>query len=193
MPDERPTVRADPPARNRSEAIDRYRHRLQLSLGLVSQGPWYAGETAWDKQILALTTEPWPLRIVNQDRESIYLFAGQHFSVGVVKEGWLAGQWKVRTHGYAYSLGATEHADDAWLHWHWHPPKRDDPHVHMRTADEEAPTHEGVRGHHIPSGRVSFEAVIRYLIDDCRVLPREGAREVLAENEELFRRFRTWG
>jgi hypothetical protein len=31
------------------------------------------------------------------------------------------------------------------------------------------------------------------LIDDCDVEPREGGREVLDENEELFRRFRTWG
>ena len=40
---------------------------------------------------------------------SIYLFAEQRFSVGHVTEGPHAGQWKVKTQAYVYSLGDTAH------------------------------------------------------------------------------------
>ena len=184
----------DPPAKNRGEAINRYRHRLQVSLGRVCNGQWYAGSAPGGPgDVLVLTTNPWPMRITNQSGVSIYLFAEQRFSVGHVTEGPNAGQWKVKTQAYVYSLGDTAHPNEAWIHWHWHPPMRDHPHLHIKSDGISATDREGVRGHHVPTGRVSFEAVLRYLVEDCEVNPREGGRQVLDENEDLFRRFRTWG
>jgi hypothetical protein len=46
---------------------------------------------------------------------------------------------------------------------------------------------------HIPTGRVSFEQVVRFLVDDLEVVPqRHDWRDVIAESEERFRAFRTW-
>ena len=46
---------------------------------------------------------------------------------------------------------------------------------------------------HPPTGRVSVEAVVRFLIEDLDVVPRRddwGA--ILDRHEEAFRRSRTW-
>lgn len=192
MPDAR--VRPDPPAKSRGEAIDRYRHRMQTSLGLVCQGQWFAGPTSNqpNEPELVLSTNPWPVRIVNVHGESIFLFATQRFRVDRHTEGTYAGQYKVQTTQYIYALADTADVNDAWIHWHWHPPKRDHPHLHVRVDLPEMVVQEGVRGRHVPTGRVSLEALIRYLIDDCDVEPREGGREVLEDNETLFRQFRSW-
>ncbi len=47
---------------------------------------------------------------------------------------------------------------------------------------------------HVPSGRIAFEQVLLFVIDELGVVPaREAAREVLGEVLERFRQYRTWG
>lgn len=189
-------ARPDPPAKTRRDAIDRYRHRIQVALGLISSdGHLYVGESpSGVKGELVLTTEPYPVRLVDHVAErSLYLFVGQHFAVAEHRTGQYAGQWKVTTLAYAYSVGISAHPDDAWIHWHWHPSNRPDAHSHLVAAGDPIGTlREGIQGHHYPTGRVSVESVIRYLVTDCGIGARAGWDDVLAENEELFRRYRTW-
>jgi hypothetical protein len=46
---------------------------------------------------------------------------------------------------------------------------------------------------HLPTGRVSIEAVVRFLIEDLDVVPRRRDwSAVLDRHEEAFRRSRTW-
>jgi hypothetical protein len=46
---------------------------------------------------------------------------------------------------------------------------------------------------HLPTGRVSLEAVVRFLIDDLDVVPRRADwRAILARHEEASGRARTW-
>lgn len=46
---------------------------------------------------------------------------------------------------------------------------------------------------HLPTGRVSFEAVVRCLISDWGVTPaRDDWREVLDDTERRFLAYRTW-
>jgi hypothetical protein len=46
---------------------------------------------------------------------------------------------------------------------------------------------------HLPTGRVSIEAVIRFLIEDLEVAPlRDDWRAVLDRHEDLFRQTRSW-
>jgi hypothetical protein len=118
----------------------------------------------------------------------LYLFLGQNFAVGPY-----AGQYKVRTLGYAYSLSQTENVDDSFLSWHWHPPDPAHPHLHVKATGPVTSTAEGTEGLHLPSGRVSVESVIRLLISEHGVDAPEGWAQVLDENEELFRKYRTWG
>jgi hypothetical protein len=46
---------------------------------------------------------------------------------------------------------------------------------------------------HIPTGRVSFEEVVRFLVEELRVVPiRADWREIVADSEVRFREYRTW-
>jgi hypothetical protein len=109
------------------------------------------------------------------------------------------GENKASTLAYIYSIQLDEQpvdqADPEVIAWHWHPrttPDRPTPHVHVRVD------HDQLQGTlskmHLPTGRVSFEEVIRFLIDDLDVIPaRPGDWEALVrDSEDRFRAFRTW-
>jgi hypothetical protein len=94
-------------------------------------------------------------------------------------------QWKVRSERYYYSL---LHAADRreMLSWHWHP----------NTGDPRPHLHHGVGLgdlRHIPTGRVTVESIIRYLLVDLDVPPkRDDFLQVLDEAERLHVEHRSW-
>lgn len=100
------------------------------------------------------------------------------------------GPWKVTTRGYIYEL---LHAQGQRLiAYHWHPDTRKEitwPHLHL-------PGHTtplDLRKAHVPTGRVSVEAVLRFAIDELQVQPMRGDwRTVLSETEAAFHKWRTW-
>jgi hypothetical protein len=56
--------------------------------------------------------------------------------------------------------------------WHWHPtrtPQKPYPHLHVRS--EHRLLGLALKNLHMPTGRVSFEEVVRFLIDELRVVP----------------------
>ena len=74
--------------------------------------------------------------------------------------------------------------------WHWHPMSNlsEDaspwPHLHAYGARDTLTLHKL----HLPTGRVSLEAVVRFLIEDLDVAPRRTDwRAVLRRHEERFR------
>jgi hypothetical protein len=95
-------------------------------------------------------------------------------------------RWHVSTLAYDYRLSRA--ADDVELvSWHWHPRSgTPGPHLHVASA-------EVSRRCHLPSGRVSIEAVLRLLITEIGVPPlRADWAEVLDDSEALFIRHRRW-
>jgi hypothetical protein len=63
------------------------------------------------------------------------------------------------------------------------------PHVHAYGARDNLTLHKL----HLPTGRVSIEAVVRFLIEDLDVVSRrDDWRIILDRHEEAFRRSRTW-
>jgi len=96
------------------------------------------------------------------------------------------GPWKVATRAYRYELSDSQGRELAG--WHWHPsgssPWRQ-PHLHLRG---------GRFGEcHLPTGRVSLEAVLRLLLAELDVRPlRDDWLAVLDEAEAVFREWRTW-
>lgn len=97
---------------------------------------------------------------------------------------------KVATDEYAYTLSRDDLMKDEIVSWHWQPGSRADPHLHVGPAPGGPP-----KRHHIPSGRIAFEQVLRYAIDDCGVRPALKKAEALAQLDECLRRFsayRTW-
>ncbi len=119
-----------------------------------------------------------PLELKRDGAPPVLLSANQHFHIEPFE-----GQYKVRTDGYIYRLARREDPGGALIAWHWHPDVRPDPHIHVDAFPEQ----------HIPTGRVTFESVLAFLLGDLQVRPRMNDwREVLGETEELHKKYRTW-
>jgi len=91
-------------------------------------------------------------------------------------------EWRCCTLAYSYSLAEDAQLAKECIAWHWHPGTSREPHVHVRT---EHPALGRLARLHLPTARVSFESVVRFLIGDLGVECRagEGWSERLAEAE----------
>jgi hypothetical protein len=151
---------------------------------------WVYGETPGGSGDLSLFVGGGPLRLRCAAGADLLLDPSQRFEV--IKDGRFRGEYKVRTLAYVYKLEVADAGE--LISWHWHPlttPDRPNPHVHI-TADNPG-LGRGLGELHVPTGRVSFEEVARFLIRDLDVQPaRDDHLEILAEAEERFRTFRTW-
>jgi hypothetical protein len=177
------------PARSPEEARERYLRFLQQSLSCVSREIWFvADRPRGQRGELSLTTSRDPLEMPMEGGGRLYLSAGQHFRF--VPDDRYQGEWKVRTDGYAYRVGLSADPSDYLVAWHWHPDSRPDPHLHVGLTH---PQVAGFRGMHVPTGRVSFEEVLRFLVIELKLRPlRRDWEAVLSETEGRFRAFRTW-
>jgi hypothetical protein len=101
--------------------------------------------------------------------------------------------WRVSTAEYVYEVA--DERDDLIAAWHWHPAtvEQEDrahwPHVHAYGDRETMTLHKL----HLPTGRVSIEALVRFLIDDLDVTPRRTDwRAIINRHEAIFQSERTW-
>lgn len=101
------------------------------------------------------------------------------------------GPWRVTTKAYDYELQDSE--GETIVAWHWHPETRSYPHTHTGRT-QLARDALLSRKHHVPSGRVSLESVIRFCIEEfgAKAL-RDDWRDVLDSTETPFRLYRSWG
>jgi hypothetical protein len=103
------------------------------------------------------------------------------------------GPWSVSTTEYIYEVA--DERDDPIATFHWHPVVAQEgdeirwPHVHAYGAREALTLHKL----HLPTGRVSIEAVVRFLIEDLDIIPRRPDWDrILERHEQAFRQARTW-
>ena len=103
------------------------------------------------------------------------------------------GLWTTSTIEYVYEVRDAN--GELIAAWHWHPTtaRTDDqirwPHVHAHGTRDNLTLHRL----HLPTGRVSIEAVVRFLIEDLEVVPRrDDWNDILSRHEAAFRRSRTW-
>lgn len=97
--------------------------------------------------------------------------------------------WGVHSRAYAYYVQTAEGRE--FIAFHWHPGRGQVvlPHAHFRTLNNPFPMGKA----HMPTGRVSLEAVVRLLIDELAVEPlRRDWRRVLASTERNFVERRSW-
>lgn len=176
------------PAKGPREAHRRYLRFLQKSLSCISSAIWLTGpRPGGEEGELALTTSDDPISLRGEAGPA-FLSAGQHFRT--IQDERFEGEWKVRTEGYAYRVALSEETGPFLFAWHWHPNTRPDPHLHVGADHPEVTELPRL---HVPTGRVSFEEVVRFLVTDLRVVPaRRDWQETLAETESRFRAFRTW-
>ena len=104
-------------------------------------------------------------------------------------------RWRVTTRMYEYSL--LDRDETELLVYHWQPDAdRTYPHLHVSAAlsvrrraleDKQAIDLDGL---HLPTGRVSLEAIVRMLIDEFEIAaryPEADWRRRLEETEAVFR------
>jgi hypothetical protein len=108
----------------------------------------------------------------------------------VVPTGEPAASWRVSSRAYHYELTTADGRQ--LLRYDWHPTGRSAvtrPHVHLRR--HAAPI--DLSRAHVPTGRVSPEAVVRFAIEELGVPAlRSDWRTVLDEAERSFVESRTW-
>lgn len=107
-------------------------------------------------------------------------------------------RYRVTTHGYKYQV-VTADLDEVVL-FHWHPyttesgkPLTVHPHIHLgeRLLAKKGPLS---RKAHIPSGRVAFEDVVEFVINECGARPsRRDWKLVLDKSRDDFRSHSSWG
>lgn len=187
------------PARTAYEAEQRYIRIISRPLTCITNAIWFAshplrGADEERTLLVSRATDGSPIRLRRADGPPVHLTAYQRFQL-VPDTRWSPDEWKASSRQYGYDIW--EPMPDGRLkpviQWHWHPASgnTDEPHIHVR-AGEEICGRE-TRKLHIPSERVAFESVVRFLIVDLGVVPLRADWEALIEGAlAAFVRFRTW-
>ncbi len=135
-----------------------------------------------------MTTEPGRIPLSRIKGEDIYLSATQEFHFE--KDPDNKGEWKVKTDGYAYHLLMNEEEDGQLFAWHWHPELREGCHVHVGARQGRT---RALYRFHLPTGRVAFEEVVRFLIDEFDAKEaRADWDAILGDSQARFEVYRTW-
>jgi hypothetical protein len=104
-----------------------------------------------------------------------------------------SGLFKITTDAYNYRVDRKtgRGQKEEVVSYHWHPHTTEDvqfPHLHIHVTD-----HSHVNRVHFPTGRMSIERLIQFLVRDYNVTRRRTDwDEVISRNMETFERHRTW-
>jgi hypothetical protein len=97
----------------------------------------------------------------------------------------------IATVAYFYHLLALDGTE--LIAFHWHPGREDQPDFpHLHVTSRPGPVRIQ-RKHHVPTGRVSLEAVVRFAIQELGVRPiRPDWEQVLDAGQREFEARRSW-
>lgn len=169
-------------------ALDAFVRPLQRALSCVTHGVLlHSGHQPDKVHSLTLSSDRAGLTTLDSPG-TLFLSLAQQYRL-VHAQGDL-GPWKVRTEAYRYRVD--DSARRELISWHWHPigeSRHTRPHLHVSEGR--------LAGLHLPTGRVSIEAVLRLLLTEFHVRPtrlrHQDWPQVLELTEEAFRTHRTWG
>ena len=168
-----------------SAARERYKYYLQQALSCIHPSAYfYIGKQPLADE-WALSTNPIPIPLQTRDGGVLYLTATQSFRTKRQKR-----EWKVSTQAYIYNVSEWADTRDYMFAWHWHPSQPPECHLHVSA---ELSNHMKLDKKHLPTARVSFEEVLRFLIEEFDVEPAKSEWQgVLAETQERYERHRSW-
>jgi hypothetical protein len=129
-----------------------------------------------------------PIKLRRTSGGTVGLYAAQRFVI--LPDDLNEGEYKTQTREYIYHL-----SDDAaaLLEWHWHPGQKTEPHLHSRIPGAGSAWEIEGDKLHLPTSRVAFEDIIRFLITDLGVKPaRDDWEALLDEAMRAFLRWRRW-
>lgn len=172
-------------------AKDRWKRILQQSLSCVSTTAhlFTAPPESGPDEHVALGCHDDPVRLRTGSGGTLHIRFSQ---LGVPAPNPRAdGERKIKTLKYSYAVMDPNDADHELIAWHWHP-DAGHPLAHMHTELVRQPKSKL----HIPTGRVSFEDVLIFLINEFDVELAKGKKgtgsAILAKNNGLFVEHRTW-
>ena len=171
------------------EAVRSFFAPLQLSLSCVSKTVLAVSHRGYD-----VSDEPhW---LAPKDEELIALSGLLHLALEVmihyriVPASGDRGPWKVSITSYLYTLQDSDGQEIVSYHWDPRGRGRETfPHLHVGHS-------RGVltRKHHLPTGRISLEEILRYAIAELGVKTRrKNWVEILDRNQQLLEDWRAWG
>jgi hypothetical protein len=142
----------------------------------------------------AFTREPISLRHVNGGPSGLFLDLVHVFTIVEVDLHRIPRQWRTTTLMYEYRLLDRDMRE--LLVYHWQPGAShrgpDHPHLHVSASltariDARSDQQIGLDKLHLPTGRVSFESVVRMVIEEFEIAPRRNDwRETLERTESVF-------
>jgi hypothetical protein len=178
------------PAKSPSAARKRYAHFLQLALSCLTPAIWTFGEI---DEYSALITSDNRIRLKREgELPNLTLEGSQLFEI--VPDERFDGEYRTHTLAYVYTL-RYEADDEELISWHWHPittPDRPYPHLHVAVDAPDLGT--TLSKTHMPTGRVSFESVVRFCLSDLAVEAKDDDwANTIGDTEARFRKFSSWG
>ncbi len=176
---------------------------FQKALSTITQRRWLTMSHVKHGDAIKIYLLNPPLKLKSRKDRSEYSLRA-HMITEIVDVGGTKDK-KVRTREYIYAIG--DNAGDPLLEFHWHPNKINPttleivipsktekviqiPHIHIYANNNYL---KDLRKKHIPSGRVAFEDVLSFLVNDLKIVPsREDWIKILAETRKLFDADKTW-
>lgn len=185
MPGFRPADRD--PAHSDAEARARFLRFLGKSLSTVHRNAVWRIAARGDN--LAAVTVPDVVPLLTTAGDKLFLRSTIAFEYSDHER--FPGERKVSTVEYAHTVGCAESLKPQLYSWEWAPQKPHYPHVHVRRAD---PKFGGLGKLHIPTGRVFFEHVLLFLINEHGVVPVvDDWEDKLGDSLRRVSSFSTWG
>jgi hypothetical protein len=185
------------PANTPHEARQRYARFLQRSLACIAPDVWNVGpavagrpEGEW---VLTLPNAGRPIQLRREDGSACLLVASQRFVI--VPDPRNEGEYKTSTREYIYKIwDGSDASGQPVVEWHWHPSRGTlHPHTHARPPYAGPAFGEAFDKHHLPTARVAFEQVVRFLIEDLEVEHQVGDwAERLDEALTAHEYWRSW-
>lgn len=163
MPDPAPADRIR--ARTDPEAKRRFFKFLQQSLSAVHRRAiWRAVAVPRQEGQWSAVTAPPVIPLSTSNGSRLYLRATIRFEYVDNPDPDRAGERKVATREYVYTVGADEDLRTELYSWQWQPGAWNEPHVHVGRRHPDYDANLGKL--HIPTGRVALEQVLKFLITD---------------------------
>ena len=170
------------------EALNAYRSEIQKIVSCITVEVCYCYENTRGRQSLQWSSGGF-FRVTCIDNTHLYVDINQEVDIPQDEES------RVTTKYYLYSIADSEKND--LIGFHYHPELTEDPvlypHIHAYAKDDKRYLALNLHRKHIPSGRVTLEDVIHWLIEELKVKPlRKDWEQVLADAKEHFKEIRTW-
>jgi hypothetical protein len=178
-------------ARGSATAVQEFVDLLQRAVSCVTDsvltvgGGYHPSDTP---HVLLLNNGD-PVRLAGESRLALSVI--HHY--WVVRDRDRPRRWAVSTAAYYYTLQDAEGREV--LSYHWHPSAGVGfPHMHIRAEAQVGP--KSLHKYHLPTNRVTLEAVLRLAITELGVTVRPQRAEdweaVLNETESVHEERRTW-